>query len=254
MKAVELKKVHRQSGDNNFIDILEKVRTNTVTEKEMKILLDRYDPFVEDEDFCLTITTTNQKSQELNDAALEQLNTESKSFYSKMSGNFPKESFPSEDVLNLKIDAQVIMVKNDSRGRWVNGSLGKVVEFKENAISIKLQNLDGYIETYDVKPETWENIKYEYDKNVKKMKRIVVGTFIQYPIKLAFAISIHKSQGASYDNVRIHMGKGAFASGQTYTALSRCRSLSGLRLLNEIKRRDIFTDKAVLDFMSHVDI
>lgn len=259
--SIELRKIYRQKGDVKFLELLESVRNNSVSKNDLDELNKRHKvvyPGEEEveEDFVITLTTTNEKAKTINENRLNEINTTPFRVFATISFNFPKESFPTEEELVLKPEAQILMLKNDPQGRWCNGTLGKVIgiidEGSEKKIEVQLKNNDGEIQTYKVGKETWQNIKYVYDKASKQMKKKVVGEFRQYPMKLAFAITGHKSQGQTYDSVKLHFGKGCFASGQAYVMLSRCRTLDGITLLTEIRRRDIFTDKNILEFIERL--
>ena len=144
----------------------------------------------------------------------------------------------------LKIGAQVVFVKNDPERRWVNGSIGVIQEFGDGTITVQME--DG--EKHAVEPDVWQNIKYEYDEEKKKVNEIELGSFTQFPLKLAWALTIHKSQGLTFDKVIVDIGQGAFSGGQAYVALSRCRSLQGISLRSTINQRDIFVNRRVADF------
>jgi ATP-dependent exoDNAse (exonuclease V) alpha subunit len=168
-----------------------------------------------------------------------------------IAGKYDPELFPTERNLILKTGAQVMMIKNDSENsgfpRWVNGSLGIIKYLTENSIMVEINRC-----TYSIKRESWEAIEYEYDQEMKKIKANVTGTFVQYPIKAAWAVTIHKSQGQSFDRIAIDLGNGAFAHGQTYVALSRCTSLEGITLRTPVRYKDIILDSKVVHFMEQI--
>ena len=157
--------------------------------------------------------------------------------------------FPADIHLTLKPGARVMMIRNDhEEERWVNGTLGVVQQLAEDRVEV---TIDG--QTHTVTPETWEDIEYEYDEHEKTIKPNVRGTFMQYPIRLAWAITIHKAQGKTLDQVMIDFGYGAFAPGQVYVAISRCRTLQGIYLKSPVRQRDIFVDKRIVEFMARMN-
>ena len=171
-------------------------------------------------------------------------------FKAKIIGDFKEDKYPTDVVLELKRNSQIMLVKNDSEAngrRWVNGTIGKIEFIEDEKVEIRLKN--GSI--YTLQKEIWENRHYQWDKNKGRITSKVVGTFEQYPLKLAWAITIHKSQGLTFDNVIIDLGSGAFVNGQLYTALSRCRTLEGLTLKRRIQRKDIIEDKRLIDFYNN---
>ncbi|HUB93676.1 MAG TPA: hypothetical protein VMB52_04185, partial [Verrucomicrobiae bacterium] len=153
-------------------------------------------------------------------------------------------AFPTETNLTLKVGAQVMFIKNDSGGRWVNGTTGTIQSPSEHTVRVKCGK-----RTFEVSPVTWEQSQYFYNERAKTIEQSIVSTFTQLPLKLAWAITIHKSQGRTYDNIVIDLRRGAFAHGQTYVALSRCRSLEGLHLLGKVQAKDIVVDQTIIDFM-----
>lgn len=248
---IELKKVYRQK-DENFISILNSVRENRATQQEIFELNKRFIPHYKptEKTFEIVLATTNEIVRNLNDSQLDKLPGEPFRNYAERTGVFQSETndskLPADKVLLLKPGAQVMFIKNDSEKRWVNGSLGKVISISSNSLRIQL---DQNKETHNVNKVKWENYEYQWDKEEEKIKKIINGTFTQFPLKLAWAVTIHKSQGQTFENTIIDMGNGAFTTGQTYVALSRCVSLNGIKLKRPIAPTDIKTDERIIQYM-----
>lgn len=245
LTGIELKKVYRQV-DKTFIRLLDSVRLGKVSRTELDILNNRYDPniSVEDHHFTITLASVNRVVDKVNKAQLARLPSPLKVYHGKVVDDFSPDRFPADINLKLKEGAQVIFVKNDVEKRWVNGTIGRIQSLDSDFIEVEL----GSGRTVFVEPVTWENIEFRYDKEEKKIVEEIKGSYTQYPLKLAWAITIHKSQGMTFDDIIVDLGRGAFAGGQTYVALSRCRTLEGIRLKTPIRSRDIFIDPAVVEF------
>lgn len=251
-RIFELNKIYRQK-DDEFIDILNKVRENTADEKDLKILNQRLDQnFVcPENDFFISLTATNAQATQINENRLRKLPGTERSFKGKMEGDFEDRVVPVDFNLKIKIGAQVMMLNNDKESRWVNGTIGKVVEISREIKGAKIQvELDGG-EVVEVLPYTWNNYKHFLDKAKNKVETEVVGTYTQYPFKLAWAVTIHKAQGKTFQKAVLDIGWGTFAHGQLYVALSRCATLSGLVLKQPLLKRHIITDPAVEEFMKN---
>jgi len=246
IEYLELEKVYRQK-DENFIALLNTIRNNSATEHELAALNQRYLPdFEATGDYSIYLTTTNQMARELNEERLNSLKGKPKFFRGELMGEIEPHQLPTDIDLRLKVGAQVMMLNNDRQRRWVNGTMGKVRKVKKDAIEVELQ--DGAREIVD--PFTWEIFHFNYDAKKHQLESEVVAAFTQFPLKLAWAITIHKSQGKTFDRVIIDIGKGTFAHGQMYVALSRCRSLDGIVLKKLLKKSHIFMDWRVVKFVT----
>lgn len=241
---IELRKIYRQT-DNHFVSLLDRVRISHATAADLYQLNTRYvADYAEEEGYVMTLATRRDTVDAINEEHMSALTTPEYTFEGEVTGTYPDNDLPTAKVLTLKKGAQVIFIRNDMDGRWVNGSIGIVSEVNESCIRVALE--DG--ELHELEPEMWENIQYYYDEKEKKVMETLLGTFKQYPIKPAWALTVHKSQGLTFNKVVIDFAGGAFTSGQTYVALSRCTSLEGITLLKPLSQRDIIVSTAVTDF------
>lgn len=242
---VELEKVFRQT-DDVFINVLNNLRQNVITEEDRKLLNAHFKPGAEREEGVITLATHNRQVDEINTRSLEALEADTYYYNATVEGDFPESMYPCELKLELKVGAQVMFIKNDSSivKRYYNGKLAKVVDLDEDTITVIL---DGETDEYIVPQEKWENTKYAVEDDEINPELKVVGAFYQYPIKLAWAVTIHKSQGLTFDKALIDVGK-AFAPGQVYVALSRLRSLDGLILRTPIPASAVDNDAEVVRF------
>lgn len=243
---VELKTIYRQS-DERFIDILNRIRNNQATDEDLKVLNSKYKPTFSpiDGEKYVTLCTHNYRAEQINKAELSKLGGKTFSFKGGVKGNFVESSLPTEIDLELKLGAQIMFVKNDSgeNRRYYNGKLGTVVGLTNENITVQFD--DG--STIDLEKEVWKNIRYVLNEESGNIEEEELGSFSQYPIRLAWAITIHKSQGLTFDRVIIDAGQ-AFAAGQVYVALSRCTSLDGIVLYSKITPQSIQTDEEALRF------
>lgn len=243
IKTYELLKIFRQQ-ENVFKDILNSIRVGDIN-KEVLSKLNYRSKIEIPKEGIMTLVTTNELANEINNYHLNQLEGKMYEYRATIIGNLGSSSFPTEEVLRLKRGAQVMLLKNDNIGkRWVNGSLGYIGSLSENEIKV---NIDGIV--YSVPQVTWSKIRYYYNREKHKIEEEVVSSFTQFPLKLAWAITIHKSQGQTYASIAVDLGNGSFAHGQTYVALSRCKSLDTLYLKREIFREDIIVDPVIINFM-----
>lgn len=244
LTLVELEKIYRQS-DQTFIDILNAVRNRTVTEEHLAHLHTRLDPRFESSGH-ITLTSTNDLADRINALELTKLPGKGISYQARVNGEFPPGSFPTEESLTLKKGARIMFLNNDSAGRWVNGTLGTIRDLNNEALEIQLEN--GAM--VEAEPHIWEVKKYRYDSQAKKLDTEPVGSFRQMPVRLAWAVTIHKSQGKTFERVIVDTGRGVFAHGQVYVALSRCTTLEGLVLRKPLKENQLLIDYRVIRFLT----
>lgn len=250
-ESIELLHVYRQS-DRHFIELLNQVRDNKIDKHLIEELNKRYDPDFDTKDKgYITLTTHNAKAAQVNDSKLAQLKKKSVKFNAEIVGSFPEYTYPTDTILELKLGAQVMFVKNDPdpEKRYFNGKIGKVITLEEDDIVVECPGDD---EPIHVVPVEWQNRKYSINQDTKEIEETVEGTFTQIPLKLAWAITIHKSQGLTFDKAVIDAEQ-AFAYGQVYVALSRCSSLEGLVLSSPFSPGALKSDHKIQDFNTEVE-
>ena len=245
-KTLELQSIYRQT-DDHFIYLLNAVRDGSITNSQIDNLNDSLVDNFEMDEGKIILTTTNARASGINQNYLKQLSSEEFSYRAQATGQFYKELFPTDEVLKLKKGAQVIMIKNDPEKRWVNGSIGTIHDIAEKKIKVKINH-----KIYEVKKEKWDRIQYSYDDDQQEVLENVTGSFKQYPMRLAWAITIHKSQGQTFEKVIIDMSQGSFAPGQLYVALSRCISLEGIELLRPLRKSDVIVNKQLIGFQNRL--
>lgn len=249
---IELKHIYRQK-DETFIKVLNEVRNNCISAESIKELNSRY---IEDfkpnkKDGYIYLTTHNNYANKVNQEELDRIQKEEKTYTAITTGEFPEHIYPNEFKMTLKKGAQVMFVKNDSKPekRYFNGKIGTITSIENNHIVVKCKDDNKSIE---VEKETWDNVRYSLNKETNEIEEEIIGTYVQYPLRLAWAITIHKSQGLTFDKAIID-SQLAFAHGQTYVALSRCKTLEGIVLSSPISERSIICDNSVISFNKQVE-
>lgn len=246
--AVELKKVYRQR-DAQFIALLDHIRTSHVSDSDLRLLNAQVNAEIGTEAGRLSITLSGRRDtvDYINEKQLNTLPDQPTIFYGHIEGEFPESSLPTPMELEVKTGAQVLFIKNDKERRWVNGTLGTIIGFgdEEDGI-IYVRTEDG--RDFDVQREIWSNVRYTFNEKEQKIEEEEIGSYQQFPLRLAWAITVHKSQGLTFNNVKIDFTGGVFAGGQTYVALSRCTSLQGISLQEPIRRENIFVRTEVTNF------
>lgn len=250
--TIQLQKVYRQQ-DETFLNILNHLRENTLSSTDLQVLNNRYQPHFQprQEEGYIRLTTHNNKADSYNDMRLEQLSAKAYHYMASIKGTFPEYSYPTSESLVFKVGAQVMFIKNDSSAEhlFYNGKIGHIIYLDDNHIEVLCP---GDEHSIVVEKQTWENTTYKINEATKEIEPTVQGTFSQYPLRLAWAITIHKSQGLTFDRAIIDAGS-SFASGQVYVALSRCKTLEGLVLASPITAEAIINDQGVADYINRQD-
>ena len=243
MVKIEFQKVYRQE-DGNFLHILENVRLNKTTPENLMHLNERVCQPTKEDGMVITLASLNKTADDLNQKRLSEIDAEEYVYEGTVTGKFEEKRFPVDMNLKLKVGAQVMFTRNDPQKRWVNGTIGTVTKLEKDEIEVTTDGGDNYV----VPCCSWESYSYEYDREAKKMKKELMGTFTQYPLRLAWAITVHKSQGMTFDKMYLDLSRGMFAAGQLYVALSRVRSLGGLFLSRPIIPQYAHTSREVLSY------
>lgn len=249
--VIELEKVYRQK-EQNFVALLNSIRNNKVDADTLRCLNQRYlpDHTIDNSSFYISLTTTNKRAEEINEQHLEDILDEEHESEAEIKGDFSKEYYPTSEVLQYKVGAQIMMLNNDQKRRWVNGSIGIIESVNidldgEPYLRVKLQASQQIALVHRF---TWEVFKFKTEGN--QIVSEPVGSFTQFPFRLAWAVTIHKSQGKTFDNVMIDLGRGTFVTGQLYVALSRCTTFEGVILKTQVKRQHIQVDSKVRHFLA----
>ena len=243
--TLELGTIFRQK-DSELVELLNAIRAGQTNDEQLQYL-NRRVGLSEDDERVLTLATTNRRAMQINSYFLNQLGGQIHTYQAKVTGKIDPKAYPAEESLVLKAGAQVMMLKNDKDKRWVNGSIGKIISLTPSEIVVQIDGVE-----YEVAKETWNRIRFVVNRETGKIEEEVISTFIQAPLRLAWAVTIHKSQGQTFDRVNIDLERGAFAHGQTYVALSRCKTLGGISLVRPVEQRDIIVDPTVVAFMQRV--
>ncbi len=248
MEMIELSKVYRQE-QRRFLRLLDAVRLNAIDHEVIEELNTRYLRDFEPQEFFITLCSRNAKADSINTSELARIPLPEHKYIASVSGDFNPSLYPTDPVLRLKLNAQVMFLKNDPERQFVNGTIGKVVKLETGSVTVLVEEMGGERKYVEVKPMDWEVLRYRLDpEDPEKIETEVVGAFSQIPLRLAWAVTIHKAQGKTFDKVIIDMDRGAFEHGQTYVALSRCRTLEGIVLRQPLRPSDIRTDERVVEF------
>jgi energy-coupling factor transporter ATP-binding protein EcfA2 len=246
---LELSHVFRHK-DEALLAVLNRIREGDVSKEDLALLNDRVHPIrtLSDGEPYVILTPTNAAARRINMAYLDALPSQSREYQAKVAGEFSENAHPTDATLILKSGAKVMLLRNDPDRRWVNGTVARISRLDEERVWVDIAG-----EEHEVERTAWENRRYAYDKAEEKIVETVAGTFRQFPVRLAWALTIHKSQGLTLDKVYIDLGRGTFAHGQTYVALSRCRSLDGLALARPLRPSDILFDTAAMGYRNLFD-
>lgn len=245
-RRIAFETVHRQH-DDVFIGVLNAIRAGACSAQDLAVINARHIARATPAEGTIVLTATNAQAEKLNASKLDALAGDCYLYEGEVRGEFGLSGarLPAPEELELKVGAQVMFVKNDTQGRWVNGTLGQVVALADDGVTVRVGE-----QTFDVEPEKWQALGYDYDEAQNAIVEKTMGSYKQFPLMLAWAITIHKSQGKTLERVIIDLGHGAFASGQLYVALSRCKTLQGIALKQPVSMSDVRCDKDVIAFMN----
>lgn len=247
MEMIELRTVYRQEN-RHFLRLLDSIRLNRLDYDELEDLNARHLPDAPNPDFAITLSARNARVDAINKQELDAIPLPAKTYLAKVNGNFPERLFPTDALLQLKLNAQVMFLRNDPEKHYVNGTIGKVIKMEDDAIIVLVEE-DDKEKQVKVEAHEWEILRYKIDEQKpEEIGTESLGSFKQFPLRLAWSVTIHKAQGKTFDKVIIDLGRGAFEHGQTYVALSRCRTLDGVILRQAIRPRDVITDERIVTF------
>lgn len=243
----ELADIYRQSNEE-FIKILDSIRVYSATDDHIKKINEQFNKEYVDNDFKITLVTTNTMANEININELNKLPGKSRQYIGSVSGDFRERDLPTEKELFLRPGSQIMLLNNDSLGRWANGDLARIISLSEESIRVLFE--DGSYD--DVIRYKWDKVLFVYDDEEDKIRSEIVGSFVQFPMRLAWALTIHKGQGKTFEKVIVDFGEGTFVPGQAYVALSRCKSLEGLLLKSLLEHKHLIIDNRINEFMNNV--
>ncbi len=248
MEMVELRKVYRQEN-RRFLRLLDAVRLNQIDQDDLMELNERCIPDFEAGEFYITLSARNARVDAINRAEMDKIPLPPAVYTATVKGDFPANQYPVDPALALKLNAQVMLVRNDPEKNYVNGTIGRVVKLETDKITVTVEESDGSRRNVEVGQAEWEILRYRlHPEDPNRIEAEQLGSFVQFPVKPAWAVTVHKAQGQTFEKVIIDLGKGAFEHGQTYVALSRCRTLEGIVLRQPLRFSDILVDQRIVEF------